>query len=235
MDKPAGVLSRPAREGDKDPRLVLGLELQKSLDIQIFPVHRLDFEVSGLVMYALNAKAHSVANSWFEKKMISKTYRAWTLASSFDHIPPQIENSRQHLELVIGKTYQWHNKIHKGKKRAFVSPHGKESHTLAKFLDQTSDEIDLQMEAVLSTKFADLPQVFRWDLNPVTGRSHQLRFELSHRGFPIMGDALYGSKIQFPKSDALALRAWKLDLSDILEKERMGLPKTITTFSSLTW
>lgn len=239
LDKPAGVLTTPAREGDKDPRAVLGLELQKQLGLQIYPVHRLDFEVSGLVVYALNASAHSVANSWFEKKLIQKTYRALTLNCDFQHIPANIENPRQLLSPEFQKTYQWHNKILKGKKRAFVSEHGKASHTLAKCLGFA--DIEDGISQVLLNEIVDgelligTPSILAWDLNPVTGRSHQLRFELSYRGFPILGDRLYGSNVKTSEESRIALRAWKLDLSEIPEKERRGLPKIITLDMNVEW
>jgi 23S rRNA-/tRNA-specific pseudouridylate synthase len=35
------------------------------------------------------------------------------------------------------------------------------------------------------------------ELSPLTGRMHQLRLQCSHRGHPILGDALYGSRIDF--------------------------------------
>lgn len=38
-------------------------------------------------------------------------------------------------------------------------------------------------------------------LFPVTGRTHQLRVHLAHRGFPILGDALYGARPQVFLSD----------------------------------
>lgn len=246
LDKPSGVLSTPSRDMEKDQRVVLGLELQKSLGRQIFPVHRLDFEVSGLVIYALSAKAHSEANSWFEKKMISKTYRAWTLSQSFAHIPGNVDNPKLSFEPIQEKTYQWHSKILKGKKRAYVSEQGKESHTLAKFLGSgpQQDAVDVQLSKEWAFKSMgeseELLSAFnekgkRWDLQPVTGRSHQLRFELSYRGFPILGDKLYGSSLSFPHSSAIALRAWKIDFSGIPAERRWGLPKVLTTHQEIEW
>jgi 23S rRNA pseudouridine1911/1915/1917 synthase len=41
-----------------------------------------------------------------------------------------------------------------------------------------------------------------------TGRKHQIRIQLSSRGFPILGDIKYGAKMPFP--DGIALHAWKL-------------------------
>ena len=65
VDKPVNWLTTPAREAD-DPRPCLGRRLQDELGFRIFPVHRLDFEVSGLVLFAKTAAAHRLAQAWFE-------------------------------------------------------------------------------------------------------------------------------------------------------------------------
>ncbi|HMN69804.1 MAG TPA: pseudouridine synthase, partial [Bdellovibrionales bacterium] len=60
VDKPHGWLTTPARSAD-DPRPCLGRELQAAVGSQVYPVHRLDFEVGGLVLFARTAQAHRVA------------------------------------------------------------------------------------------------------------------------------------------------------------------------------
>jgi tRNA pseudouridine32 synthase/23S rRNA pseudouridine746 synthase len=62
-----------------------------------------------------------------------------------------------------------------------------------------------------------------WILEPLTGRAHQLRFELSRHGYPIVGDVLYGAKDIFEKG--IALRAIELDLSKV--NDRFGLPEKL--------
>ena len=54
-----------------------------------------------------------------------------------------------------------------------------------------------------------------------TGRKHQIRLQLSVRGFPIRGDAKYGAKMPFP--GGIALHAWKLTFSHPTMKERIEL------------
>ena len=205
LDKEAGVLTTPARFSD-DPRPCLGTELQKTLGQQIFPVHRLDYEVSGLVLYALTADSHRAANGWFENKQIQKTYRAETTGPNFDHWPKNL--ARAEIEnLVKGEKYIWQCRLLKGKKRSFESAQGKESITQATYLG-------------LNYGYHE------WDLNPVTGRSHQLRYELSRHGFPIVGDALYGSK-ESRGADRIALRSYLLDFSSAPDFQKWKLPKSI--------
>jgi len=54
-----------------------------------------------------------------------------------------------------------------------------------------------------------------------TGRKHQIRLQLSTRGFPIRGDVKYGAKMSFP--GGIALHAWKLTFSHPTTKERIEL------------
>lgn len=208
LDKPAGVLTTPSRYEDQDPRRCLGLELQEQLGIQVYPVHRLDFEVSGLVLFAKDAESHKVANAWFEKRTVSKTYRALTHRQGFDHIPAHIKNPRQKMDLQENEELIWKCRLLKGKKRAYEHPEGKECETRAIYKGLEKDFL-------------------LWDLMPVTGRSHQLRFDLSRNGFPIVGDDLYGSSLDV-KKDEIALRSYKLDFSEIPSTQRRGLPDFVT-------
>lgn len=184
VDKPAGVLTTPSRHQDEDSRHVLGLQVQAFKNQQIFPVHRLDFEVSGLVMFALNAKAHATANFWFENHLVQKTYEAWTTGDSSD--------------LKVGDSLIWKNMLLRGKRRAYVSPHGKMSETEAIFRGHQEEWLS-------------------WELRPKTGRPHQLRVQLALNGFPIVGDELYGSETPYRK-EAIALRAVSLDFSKIADR-----------------
>lgn len=171
-DKPANVLSTPDRF--KSDRPCLGLELQKELGLQIFPVHRLDFEVSGLILYAKNAKAHKASQFWFEKKLLRKKYKALTVNQDFSHWPENIPAVREKIELTPGREFLWKMKITRGKRRSFESAHGDPAETKALFCGEKSSYNE-------------------WEMYPITGRSHQLRLELSRHGFPIIGDQLYGS------------------------------------------
>jgi len=209
LDKEAMVLTTPSREGKADSRPCLGLELQKQQGRRIFPVHRLDFEVSGIVMFAKNSEAHAQANGWFEYKQVFKTYEALSEDQNFEHIPPQIQNPRKMFELTTGEKFLWKSRLLRGKKRAYEHATGKLSETEALYLgrDKTNG-------------------FHRWELHPLTGRPHQLRYELSRHGFPIVGDELYGSRKAFTKP-GIALRAVKIDFSKTPQAKSFGLPANL--------
>jgi tRNA pseudouridine32 synthase/23S rRNA pseudouridine746 synthase len=188
IDKPAEVLSVPGRFKEDD-RPVAGLLLQEQIGQRIFPVHRLDFEVSGILVFALNPQAHTNANKWFENKGVTKIYQAYT-----EGVPPK------------DQIFEWKSILLRGKKRVFESPHGKSSLTHAEFV--SSDDIGLA-----------------WILKPITGRSHQLRYECSKHGFPIVGDTLYGSQKSW-RDKGIALRAQVIQFP--LEAAKFGLPESLS-------
>lgn len=195
-DKPPGILTVPGRTvaGQRDSRVSLGKELELRLGARLWPVHRLDFEVSGLVLFAKTADAHRLLNQAFEEGGVRKTYEAWTEARN--EISP-------HEEWV-----EWRGRILRGKKRAFESQHGKIAVTRARIVAHAGSSA-------------------RWELEPVTGRSHQLRFHLSQHGFPILGDSLYGATRPYVSplgGPAIALRAFRLEFQSQTLSEAIGAP-----------
>ena len=71
--KPCGVAAVPERAGDE---ACLSAQLARQLGCRIYPVHRLDKEVSGVILYARTAAAHRFLNDAFEQRRVSKTYLA---------------------------------------------------------------------------------------------------------------------------------------------------------------
>jgi tRNA pseudouridine32 synthase/23S rRNA pseudouridine746 synthase len=73
-----------------------------------------------------------------------------------------------------GWSTRWEDLLAHGKRRTFAAPHGKSAITQATY--------EGQLEGGAS-----------WKLEPLTGRTHQLRVHLARFGHPILGDALYGA------------------------------------------
>jgi 23S rRNA-/tRNA-specific pseudouridylate synthase len=196
IDKPHGWLTIPSRLPGEDSRTCLGSELEKKFSGEkIFPIHRLDAEVSGLVLFARKPDVHRALSVAFEKHHVRKLYSAYSF-------PPTQDFAIEHT----GKTFVhdcaveqiWTSKILRGKKRAYESPVGKMAETW------------VARAGTHSKGWA------AWWLEPRTGRGHQLRYEFYKRQMPMVGDSLYGSMIAF--ESGIALRSTVIQLPSELSQ-----------------
>lgn len=81
IDKPEGIATIPERT---EREHCLSAELERSLGVRPFVVHRLDKEVSGVIVFARNAEAHRALCLQFEHRTVRKTYTAMVLG-----LPPE--------------------------------------------------------------------------------------------------------------------------------------------------
>lgn len=204
VDKQWGTLSIPGRDPN-DPRPNEWRTWEEKLGTRLWVVHRIDSEVSGVLLFAKCAEAHRTANFWFEKRQVHKTYEALAEVSA-DSLP--LEEAE----------VSWRSHLLRGKRRAYEKPFGKESITRAQALGWKSYG---------EAKFRHV------QLRPLTGRPHQLRFEMAKHASPIWGDSLYGAHSVFPIPSAIALRATSLDFSECPDHDVWGLPDKVTTSSLL--
>jgi 23S rRNA pseudouridine1911/1915/1917 synthase len=77
LHKPAGLLSIPDREGKE----VSLKELLKQAYGNIFTVHRLDRDTSGLIIFAKNEAAHKHLSVQFEHRETKKIYQGIVLGA----------------------------------------------------------------------------------------------------------------------------------------------------------
>ncbi|GAB3415414.1 RluA family pseudouridine synthase [Niabella aquatica] len=77
LNKPSGMLSVPDREGE-DPSLKDYLKQQYP---EIYTVHRLDKETSGLIIFAKTASAHKHFSRQFEERKTIKIYLGLLIGS----------------------------------------------------------------------------------------------------------------------------------------------------------
>ncbi len=72
IDKPSGWLTIPGRSGPGVPVL---LEWVKQKYGEVWVVHRLDRETSGVILFARTAQDHLEANAWFRQRKVKKVYQ----------------------------------------------------------------------------------------------------------------------------------------------------------------
>ncbi|GAC1557775.1 MAG: hypothetical protein NVS2B9_20280 [Myxococcales bacterium] len=73
IDKPAGLTTVPGRTSNGDPPLSA---LVREVSRDALPVHRLDRDTSGVVLFALGPAAHRALSISFESRRAEKTYLA---------------------------------------------------------------------------------------------------------------------------------------------------------------
>jgi 23S rRNA pseudouridine955/2504/2580 synthase/23S rRNA pseudouridine1911/1915/1917 synthase len=71
LNKPSGILSVPDRFDEQLPSLKRMLKEELG---EIFVIHRLDRDTSGLILFAKNAEAHRYYSGIFEDRKVEKTY-----------------------------------------------------------------------------------------------------------------------------------------------------------------
>lgn len=80
INKPSGLLTIPDREGKE----ISLKQLLKAKYGEIFTVHRLDKDTSGIVVFAKNEEAHKHLSQLFEARETIKIYNGFVLGSPFE-------------------------------------------------------------------------------------------------------------------------------------------------------
>jgi tRNA pseudouridine32 synthase / 23S rRNA pseudouridine746 synthase len=147
-------------------------------------VHRLDMATSGLLLMARGAPMQSLLSRAFAARTVGKRYLA-VVSGQLES--PASADGWGLIDLPLAA--DWPNRP-----RRIVDPaHGKPSQTRWRTLEV-------------------LDACTRLELEPITGRSHQLRVHLQALGHPILGDSLYAPTEVQALSPRLMLHATELRL-----------------------
>ena len=168
-------------------------------------LHRLDRNTTGIMLVAKSDEAHWRMARQFENRTIQKTYVA--VCHGVPHLLSDV------IDLPIGRDRylrerQAVRKIENGGKPAITRYEVKEvfdlrkppeaGHSAASHAAETTPGIRLEESAFASDRKLPPPPVGKFSfvkLTPKTGRTHQLRVHMSHLGFPMVGDTMYGGRI----------------------------------------
>ena len=183
LNKPAGLLCVPGRGADKQD--CLSARVQADFPDALV-VHRLDMGTSGLVLMARSPAVQRVLGDAFAARQVHKRYEAL--------VDGTVAAPAQDWEVIdLPLLLDWPNRP-----RSKVDwTHGKPSTTRWQVLEPMPGP----------------PAATRLALEPVTGRSHQLRVHLQALGHPIVGDPLYASTEVAERTPRLMLHACALALA----------------------
>ena len=156
-------------------------------------VHRLDMATSGLLLMARGLPAQRSLNAAFENRQVTKRYVACVVGL----LP--IDSQWQTIDLPI--LVDWPNRPLRT-----IHPNGQPSVTRWR---------------CISNENQTFQGTSRLELEPVTGRSHQLRVHLQALGHPIAGDSLYAPLEVQALAPRLLLHACSLSFPHPLSGEAL--------------
>ena len=194
LNKPAGLLSVPGKGEDKQD--CLSTRVQQSYAGALI-VHRLDMSTSGLMLMALGPAMQTALSKLFETREIHKRYVA-VVDGPLPASSATAANADWHL-IDLPIALDWPNRPLR-----IIHADGKPSQTRWRALH-----------------YDIAANVTRLELEPITGRSHQLRVHLKALGHPILGDALYAPADVTAKATRLLLHACELRFVHPLSGEDM--------------
>ncbi len=216
IDKPAGLPVHRGPKGgecleDHFDALRFGLPRRPAL------AHRLDRETSGCLVLGRHRKALADLGKLFKNGKIGKTY--WAVVEG----DPETDEGR--IDLPLGRrdeTRGWWMKVDPaglpsittwkvmGRARfSFTSPlagevaaegggRGVEQQTQTSLAYPPPQPSPARREGARLTRGAHEKNLTWLALEPVTGRTHQLRVHCAAMGWPILGDPIYGTA---PRTD----------------------------------
>lgn len=188
VDKPHFLPVVPAGRFARET--VLG-RLMATHGPELVPLHRIDRETAGLVLFSVNAATRGVYQALFRERRIRKVYEASAPALP-GVVFPHVRRSR----------------IERGV--PFFRMH------------EAEGEANSETRIEVLAREAD---AWRYALEPVSGRKHQLRVHMAALGAPIVGDRLYPEVVDVADADysrPLQLLARSLAFVDPLNGEERG-------------
>lgn len=173
--KPRGILSQADKNGGES----MITRLSEHTGGEIYPVHRLDKETGGVMVYAKTKKAAAKLSRDISEHRFYKEYLALV------HGVPE-ENSGTLCDLLFHDRAKNKSYVVK-RERAGVK------------------KAELYYE-VLETKEKDGEKYSLLRVVLHTGRTHQIRVQLAHRKMPLSGNRKYGAKDAFENLGLLSAK-----------------------------
>ena len=197
----------PVTPGGKYVEECLLNRLRRRTGIEtLTPVHRIDRETAGIVLFSVNPDTRSRYHDLFVYGQISKTYHAVA------HIP---DTAEPHLHQ--NRKWTVNNRMAVGKPKFRMSITAGETNACS------------NIHCIEARNRQGL-----FHLNPVTGKRHQLRLHMASLGFPLVNDRYY-PELQDESADnftkPLQLLARQVDFTD----PATGEFRTFVTERKLAW
>lgn len=183
VNKPSGIPVHATVDNVKENLLCL---LSEHLEINLEITHRLDVVTEGLMVYAKTKDFKEKFNSYLRSSKVQKIYSAKVDG----------RNDKQKGPPQLGLWTHYMERSPRAPKTVSRSPR------------EGWQECRLR---VLSRQPQECDGSWLLEIELDTGRTHQIRSQLSFEGYPILGDAQYGSQaLWHAEKESIALRSRRI-------------------------
>lgn len=196
INKPSGLPVHPTLDNSRE-NLVAGFQM--ILDRPLFVTHRLDVGTSGLLLLAKNQAEQSRINILFQNSQVRKVYRATVHGvklplGEITHYMKPSDRAPREVQAVSALSLE----LGQGPNPGWQ---------ICKLRILTQEEV-----------FANHSEI---TIELLTGRTHQIRAQLSQMGYPILGDQMYGSPSILGDGSE-----WDLQCSSLQFPDAQGVPQS---------
>lgn len=169
IDKPPNLLVHRSEIDRHETRFAIQI-LRDQIGQRVWPAHRLDRGTSGILLFGLSPEIGGQLGRQFEAGTIDKRY--WAVVRGHPPAAGSIDHplSRQRDD------YEFKGESSSEEAQSAVT----------RFRKLAEIELPVMVDRYPSSRYALL------ELEPVTGRRHQIRRHLKHIADPVIGDATYG-------------------------------------------
>jgi tRNA pseudouridine32 synthase/23S rRNA pseudouridine746 synthase/23S rRNA pseudouridine1911/1915/1917 synthase len=213
IEKPDRLLSVASlSETEKTAHAILKRRLRR----MVYPVHRLDRETSGVMIFAYTPEARDHLKEQFLKHSIERVYYAYVEGAP----SPKKGTWRSHL---VEDDFYFVKSIDEQPQRRYAKTPLKTSFKAKK---EDAPKLAITHYEVIEEKSGISLVKFKLE----TGRKNQIRVHASEAGFPIVGDCKYGAQTQ--RRGRLCLHAHILGFEHPTKKKTMKFVSPLPAYFS---
>lgn len=208
IDKPAGLLVHRTALDSRATEFAMQI-LRDQMQRLVYPVHRLDRATSGLLVFAFESEVARTLTEQFAERQVTKTYTAFVRGFCDDS---------GRFDMPLRDPYNARNDC---------KNQGTEREAATDFKTLTRYELPVPDRNHATSRYSLV------ELQPRTGRRHQIRRHLKHAAHPIIGDTTHGDhrrNKQFLQTYGLKrmlLAATQLAIRDPTTNEPLNLTTTV--------
>lgn len=173
----------PVTPGGQYVQQSLLVQLKQQLNLpELSPIHRIDRETAGLVVFSVRAQDRDAYQALFRLRQVEKTYEA--IAGAPESSPLKLEFPLTHKSRMVEDAQFFRMRELGADEIQDGEPMNSET-----WIDciERMDVSDSAMQTITASPTA----LARYVLKPVTGQRHQLRVHMNALGLPLMSDQFY--------------------------------------------